>query len=119
MSCVSLNDLICGRQQRFRDGEAERLGGLEVEDQFDVRVLLDRKIAGLLAPEYTSGIAPDQPIAIHRVAGVAQDAAGRHKFPVLKNLRDAVSERKLAEPCAPAEKKWIGGDHEACSAHRV
>jgi hypothetical protein len=26
----SLNHLVSGRQQRFRDGEAERLGGPEV-----------------------------------------------------------------------------------------
>src|SRR5271169_7031855 len=28
---ASLNHLVGGRQQRFRDGEAERLGGLEVD----------------------------------------------------------------------------------------
>ena len=27
-----LNNLVCRRQQRFRDGEAERLGGFEVEN---------------------------------------------------------------------------------------
>jgi hypothetical protein len=29
-----LDHLICVRQQRFRDGKAERPGGLEVDDQF-------------------------------------------------------------------------------------
>jgi hypothetical protein len=32
MLAASLNNLISGGQQRFRDGEAERLGGLEVDD---------------------------------------------------------------------------------------
>jgi hypothetical protein len=30
-----LDHLIGGGQQRFRNGEAERLGGLEVDDEFE------------------------------------------------------------------------------------
>ena len=37
MFVASLNNLICGRQQRFRDGEAERFGGFEVDDQLHFR----------------------------------------------------------------------------------
>jgi hypothetical protein len=33
-------------KQRQRRGDAERLGGLEVDDQLDLRDLLDRKSAG-------------------------------------------------------------------------
>jgi hypothetical protein len=43
-----LDYLVGCRQQRFRDGEAERLGGLEIDDQFEFRGLLDREIARLL-----------------------------------------------------------------------
>jgi hypothetical protein len=35
--------------QRLRYGNAERLGGLEIDDQFDFRSLHDRKIGRLLA----------------------------------------------------------------------
>ena len=39
-----------------RDGEAERLGGLEVDDQLDFRGLLDRQVGGLLALENPAGV---------------------------------------------------------------
>ena|SRR5690242_6854025 len=34
-----LNDLICAQQQRRRDGEAERLGRLDVDDELERRGL--------------------------------------------------------------------------------
>ena len=43
----SFNDLIRPQQQRRRDSEAERLGGLEVDHQLELRGLLDRKVGGL------------------------------------------------------------------------
>ena len=36
------DDLIRPQQQRRRNREAERLGGLEVDDEFELRGLLDR-----------------------------------------------------------------------------
>jgi hypothetical protein len=44
-----LDHLISGRQQRLRDGEAERLGGLEVDDELDFCGLLYRQV-GCFSP---------------------------------------------------------------------
>ena len=41
------DDLIRPRQQRRRDREAEGLGGREVDDEFELRRLLDGKVGGL------------------------------------------------------------------------
>src|SRR6516225_8294626 len=49
MSAVSLNNLVSSRQQRLRDGEAERLGSFEVEHKLDFHHLLHRQIGRLLA----------------------------------------------------------------------
>src|SRR5277367_4187872 len=55
MSAVSLNYLVGGRQQRFRDGKAERLGGLEVDDKLNFCGLLDWQIGWFLALVWGSG----------------------------------------------------------------
>ena len=39
--------MVGGRQQCLRDGEAERLGGLHVDDEIEFGRLLDRQVAGL------------------------------------------------------------------------
>jgi hypothetical protein len=41
-----LNHLICGGQQRFRDGEAEGLGDLQVDGKFEFGWLLTGRSAG-------------------------------------------------------------------------
>ena len=48
---VSLYYLIRLRQQRRRDREAQRLGGLAVDDQLELRGLLDGQVGGLGAFE--------------------------------------------------------------------
>jgi hypothetical protein len=45
-----LNNFVGRSQQRFRDGEAERLGGLEVDDKFEFGRLYDRKVGRVLRP---------------------------------------------------------------------
>ena len=39
---VLLNDLVGRRQKRFRDGEAEGFGGLQIDRQLEFGWLLDR-----------------------------------------------------------------------------
>ena len=40
----SLNNLICGRQRRFRDGEAEGFGCFEIDDEIELGRLHDREL---------------------------------------------------------------------------
>src|SRR5687768_15533096 len=51
-ACGSLDHLIGPRQQRRRDGEAERFRGLEVDDELELRRSLDGEVARLRATEY-------------------------------------------------------------------
>src|SRR5437867_5093974 len=47
----SLDHLVCAQQQRLRDREPERLGGLEVDHELELGRLFHRKLAGLRALE--------------------------------------------------------------------
>jgi hypothetical protein len=38
------DQLVGGRQQRFRDGQAERLGGFQVDDELELGRLHDRAL---------------------------------------------------------------------------
>jgi hypothetical protein len=51
-----LDHLVGGGQQRFRDGDANRLGTIEVDDQIDLRNLLDRQIGWFVALENAAHI---------------------------------------------------------------
>ena len=42
--------------------EAERLGGLEIDDQLELGRLLDRQVGGLLALEDATGVDADQAV---------------------------------------------------------
>jgi hypothetical protein len=43
-SATSFDHLVSSREQRRRDGQAERLGGLKVDDKFGVVSLIDGKV---------------------------------------------------------------------------
>ena len=46
-----MDHLVRSGQQRFRDGEAERFGSLEVNDEFELARLNDRQVCRLLTLE--------------------------------------------------------------------
>jgi hypothetical protein len=52
--------LVGAREERLWHGEAERLGGLEIDDQLDPGALVDRQIGGFLTLEDPSGVPSDQ-----------------------------------------------------------
>src|SRR3954447_11401185 len=55
-----LDNLVGARQHRLRHSEAERLRGLEIDDQLENRRLVDRQIGGLGALEDLSRVITDQ-----------------------------------------------------------
>jgi hypothetical protein len=63
-----LNDLVGATEQWEREGEAKRLCGLEVDDQFNPGDLLHWQVSRFLAVQDSRGVATDQAISIGNVA---------------------------------------------------
>ena len=60
--------------------EAERLGGLQVDDELELGRLHDRQVGGLLTLEDPAGIDADLTIRIRNVSPVAHQPAGFSNF---------------------------------------
>jgi ribosomal protein L27 len=107
--------LVGSPEQRDREGEAERLGGLHVDNQFDPRGLLHRQVGGLLTLENAAGIGADQSVRVQATAAVAHQAAGRGERAILVDRGHSVAERRWGELFVVCVEEYIVADHErAC-----
>src|SRR5579871_1515030 len=106
------NHLVGAAEQYERKADTKRLGGLEVQEQLDLRGLLDWQVAGVFAFEYAAGVDPGHAIGILRVATVTDQAAGRGERATLEDRGHRVAERQRGEPFGLADEESIGADHE-------
>src|SRR5262245_16512122 len=118
---TSLDHLVGATRQRKRDSDAERLGGLETEDQLDFRGKLhDRDVSRLLAFENAPGVDAAQTICVRSIASVAHQTTSGGKLSKLVDRWNAVAEGECAELRGVAAEHRVGGaDHECgCSQLR-
>ena len=75
MHCSKIQSLfdhsVGATEQRERESDAERLGGLEVYVQLDFCGLLDRQIGWFFAFENSAGVDADLTVRIGKTASVA------------------------------------------------
>ena len=85
--------LVGAALHRLWHGNAERLGGLEIDDQLDFRWLLDWQVGRLLALENSAGVNAGQAVVFRFIASIAHQAAGRDERAILVDRRYRVTER--------------------------
>ena len=69
--------LVSEQLHRVGDREPERLGSSEIDDQLELGWLLDRHVAGLLAPENPGNVNAGTAIRVCLARSIAQKAASR------------------------------------------
>jgi hypothetical protein len=111
-----LNYLVGGGQQRFRDGDAKRLGRLEVDDELEPGWLHDRQVGGLDAIENAAGIDADLTIHVREVRSIAHQPAGSHSITIRINRRNTFARRQGDNLYAAADEEYFGSHEEGIGA---
>src|SRR5712691_2020429 len=81
----SLNHFIRTCQNRRRQRQAEGLGGLHVDDQLELRWLLDWQVAWLRSFENLVHVCGGVPVHRGEIRRVGDESAGRHVVPVMEH----------------------------------
>src|SRR6266481_2709035 len=108
----SLDHLFSAQEDRLRDGNAEFLSGLEVDEQLGFRGLLDRQVRRLLALENPAGVDACHAVRVRNAASVAHQAAGRGELAILVDRGHRVADRQGGEVSALGVEECIGADDE-------
>src|SRR5713101_6927850 len=92
-----MNHLIRPPQHRRRDRQAEGLGRLEVDDQLELRRLLDGQVGGLAAFQNLVHVSGGAPIIISKVRSIGHKAPGIDKLPPWVHCRQPGLGRQVHE----------------------
>src|SRR6266511_5948084 len=89
-AAASVNDLIRPQEYRLRDRQPERLGGLSIDDQLELRRLLHREVSRVRPFQDLVHINGGAAIEICSVRAVAQEASSLDVFSRSKHGRQLV-----------------------------
>ena len=110
---ASLFDHLIGAgEQCGWHGEAERLCGLEIDDQLDFRGLLDRQVGCLLPLENPAGVDADLTVCVRATASVANQATSCGELAIHVDRGHRVADRKCGELSSANSEISINPDHE-------
>ena len=95
-----------------RNVEAEHFGGVEIDDELELRGLLDRQVAGPLTFEDPRGVGTDLAITIGNAGAVPHQPAGGSEFALEVDGRHRVTYRQRGDLFAAADEERIGQDDQ-------
>src|SRR5688572_17611346 len=107
-----LDHLVSAGEEGGRDSEAERLRGLEIDNQLQRGRLHDRQVSRLGTLEDPSGVNADLSIKRRDARPIADQTAFHDELTPLIDRRNGMACRQRNELLAPAVEEWIGGDDE-------
>src|ERR1700733_2240540 len=92
---TSFNDVVGEQQHRLRDGQPERLGGLEVDHQLEARRLFDWEIARIGARHNFGNVPCGAPILFAKVCPIRDETSHIGKFSKSEYCRKPVLQREF------------------------
>ena len=93
-----------------RNVEAQHSGGVEIDDELELRGLLDRQVAGPLTFENPRGVDTDLAITIGNAGAVPHQPAGGSELALVIDGRHRVTYRQRGDLIAAADEERIGQD---------
>src|SRR5262252_4688461 len=89
---VSLFDHLVGAgEQRWRNGKAKSLSGLEIDDQLNFGALLDRQVGRFLALENPAGIPANQVPRAREIPSIGNQPTGRGELTIWIDCRQCMT----------------------------
>src|SRR5262245_134597 len=102
---TSFDHLVGAGENRVWHGQAEGLGGLEIDDELEPGRQLDRQLARLGTLEDAIDIGGRTPVAVGEVLAVADQSSGLYVLPEREDRRQPVLERELRDSLALLDEK--------------
>src|SRR5262249_11282592 len=107
-----LDHLVGEQLHRGRHREPERLCGLKIDDELELRRLDDGKIDRLRTPEDPASVDANLPIGIFEIGAVAHQATGLDEFSPLVYCSNRMPRREGHDFVPPSGEEWVRGNDQ-------
>src|SRR5262245_37167414 len=112
ISLYSLDDLVSSGQDRLRDREAERLGGLEIDDQLELGGLLDGEIGGFCTFQDLVDVGCGAPGNVPTARPIRHEATDLRLLPLSAHRRQAALGCEVCDSCSVGTEERVRQDEE-------
>src|SRR5205085_2971878 len=97
--------LVGGEQELWRNFEADRLCGLEIDDQIEFDRPQHRQVGRLLALQDATDVDADLAERVRKARAVARESAGRCIKALGRDRGDRMAQRQRGDLLAPADEQ--------------
>src|SRR5690242_21126536 len=108
----SFDHQVGAAKQRQRDGKAEGLGRLQIDDQLDLGGLLNWKIGRLFPLENPASVFSEQPVRLLEVRSIAHETASDRKLAEGVYGRYCMAGRQFNQLITLGQKKYLTTYHK-------